>query len=210
MAPLQQMSQVAHLVVLFVQFVQNFSTLAIYWAVMCLKTTAVRGAQNSEGKVCLGPQFSKCFSWPSRTIEKSETKLLEFDLTLVCSCKAGRIWNLNESRDYRFTTRLQYKAHHPAPASHIRLLFRCCNALICSCDPFIGPPIFAFLWINWPKERVARLLNIVNYCFFFVFMSSQSGRHNLRSFLGAYSTQNYFLIARMLSFLWHSRQKCRI
>ena len=119
MAPLQQMSQVAHLVVLFVQFVQNFSTLAIYWAVMCLKTTAVRGAQNSEGKVCLGPQFSKCFSWPSRTIEKSETKLLEFDLTLVCSCKAGRIWNLNESRDYRFTTRLQYKAHHLAPASHI-------------------------------------------------------------------------------------------
>ena len=37
-----------------------------------------------------------------------------------------------------------------------------------------------------------------------------TGRHNLRSFLAAYSTQNYFLIARMLSFLWHSRQKCRI
>ena len=87
--------------------------------------------------------------------------------------KAGRIWNLNESRDYRFTTRLQYKAHHLAPASHIRLLFRCCNALICSCDPFIGPPIFAFLWISWPKERVARFLNIVNCYFFFVFISSQ-------------------------------------
>ena len=35
-------------------------------------------------------------------------------------------------------------------------------------------------------------------------------RHNLRSFLAANSTQNYFLIARMLSFLWHSRQKCRL
>ena len=33
------------------------------------------------------------------------------------------------------------------------------------------------------------------------------GRHNLRSFLAANSTQNYFLIARMLRFLWHSRQK---
>ena len=30
------------------------------------------------------------------------------------------------------------------------------------------------------------------------------------SFLAANSTQNYFLIARMLSFLWHLRQKCRI
>ena len=29
-----------------------------------------------------------------------------------------------------------------------------------------------------------------------------SGPHNLRSFLAANSTQNYFLIARMLSFLW--------
>ena len=38
----------------------------------------------------------------------------------------------------------------------------------------------------------------------------EAGRHNLRSFLAANSTQNYFLIARMLSFLWHSRQKCRI
>ena len=36
------------------------------------------------------------------------------------------------------------------------------------------------------------------------------GRHELRSFLAASSTQNYFLIARMLRFLWHSRQKCRI
>ena len=33
-----------------------------------------------------------------------------------------------------------------------------------------------------------------------------TGRHNLQSFLAANSTQNYFLIARMLSFLWHSRQ----
>ena len=65
------------------------------------------------------------------------------------------------------------EAHHLALASHIRLLFQCCNALICSCDPFKDPPIFAFLWIYWPKERVARPLNIVNYCFFFVFMSSQ-------------------------------------
>ena len=38
----------------------------------------------------------------------------------------------------------------------------------------------------------------------------QPGRHNLRSFLAANSTQNYFLIAPMLRFLWHSRQKCRI
>ena len=37
-----------------------------------------------------------------------------------------------------------------------------------------------------------------------------TGRHNLRSFLTANSAQNYFLIARMLSFLWHSRQKSRI
>ena len=37
-----------------------------------------------------------------------------------------------------------------------------------------------------------------------------AGRHNLRSFLAANSTQNYFLIARMLRFLWHSRQKCGI
>ena len=35
-------------------------------------------------------------------------------------------------------------------------------------------------------------------------------RHELQSFLAASSTQNYFLIARMLRFLWHSRQKCRI
>ena len=33
------------------------------------------------------------------------------------------------------------------------------------------------------------------------------GRHNLKSFLAANSTQNYFLIAHMLSFLWHSRPK---
>ena len=38
----------------------------------------------------------------------------------------------------------------------------------------------------------------------------RSGRHNLQSFIAANSTQNYFFIARMLSFLWHSRQKCRI
>ena len=37
-----------------------------------------------------------------------------------------------------------------------------------------------------------------------------TGRHNLRSFLTANSAQNYFLIAHMLSFLWHSRQKSRI
>ena len=36
------------------------------------------------------------------------------------------------------------------------------------------------------------------------------GRHNLRSFLAANSTQNYFLIARMLRFLWQSRRKCCI
>ena len=36
------------------------------------------------------------------------------------------------------------------------------------------------------------------------------GRHNLRSFLAANSTQNYFLIAYMISSLWHSRQKCCI
>ena len=35
-------------------------------------------------------------------------------------------------------------------------------------------------------------------------------RHNLRISLAANSTQNYFLIARMLRFLWHSRQKCGI
>ena len=36
-----------------------------------------------------------------------------------------------------------------------------------------------------------------------------SGRHNLRSFIAANLTQNYFLIARMLSFSWYLRQKCR-
>ena len=169
MAPLQQMSQVVHLVVLFVQFVQNFSTLAIYWAVMCLKTTAVRGVQNSEGKVCLGPIFSKCFFWPSRTIDKSATELLEFDLTLLCSCKASEILMNREIIGLQLDFS---KALHLAPASHIRLLFQCCNALICSCDPFKGPPIFDYLWIYWSKEREARLLNIVNYCFFFVFISS--------------------------------------
>ena len=34
--------------------------------------------------------------------------------------------------------------------------------------------------------------------------------HNLGSFLAANSTKNHFLIARMISFLWHSRQPCRI
>ena len=38
---------------------------------------------------------------------------------------------------------------------------------------------------------------------------SETGRHNLRSFLAANSIQNYFLIARMLIILWHSRQKYR-
>ena len=37
-----------------------------------------------------------------------------------------------------------------------------------------------------------------------------TGPHNLRSFLTANSTQNHFLIARMLSFLWHSQQKWHI
>ena len=37
-----------------------------------------------------------------------------------------------------------------------------------------------------------------------------TGRHNLRSFLTANSAQNYFLIVRMLIFLWHSRQRSRI
>ena len=37
----------------------------------------------------------------------------------------------------------------------------------------------------------------------------ETGRHNLRSFLAANLTQNYFLIAQ-LSFLWHSWQQCRI
>ena len=38
----------------------------------------------------------------------------------------------------------------------------------------------------------------------------QTGLHNLRSFLAANLTQNYFLIARMLSFLWQSWQKWHI
>ena len=37
-----------------------------------------------------------------------------------------------------------------------------------------------------------------------------TGPHNLRSFLAANSTQNFFLIARRFSFLWHSQQKCWI
>ena len=41
-------------------------------------------------------------------------------------------------------------------------------------------------------------------------ITNSAGRHNLRRFLATNSTQNYFLIARMLRFLWHSRQKCRI
>ena len=36
------------------------------------------------------------------------------------------------------------------------------------------------------------------------FLGMRSGPHNLRNFLTANSTQNYFLI------LWHSQQKCRI
>ena len=38
------------------------------------------------------------------------------------------------------------------------------------------------------------------------------GPHSLRSFLAMNSNQNYWLIARMLSFLWHlrQRQKCRM
>ena len=37
-----------------------------------------------------------------------------------------------------------------------------------------------------------------------------TGPHNLRSFLAANSTQNFFLIAHRFSFLWHSQQKCWI
>ena len=40
--------------------------------------------------------------------------------------------------------------------------------------------------------------------------NDNAGRHNLRSFLAASSTQNYFLTARMLRFFWRSRQKCHI
>ena len=36
----------------------------------------------------------------------------------------------------------------------------------------------------------------------------RAGPLNLRIFLAANSTQNYFLIPRMTSFLWHLRQKC--
>ena len=43
-----------------------------------------------------------------------------------------------------------------------------------------------------------KLLNISLLC---MNMYRVAGRHNLRSFLAANSTQNYFLIARMLSFL---------
>ena len=38
----------------------------------------------------------------------------------------------------------------------------------------------------------------------------EAGRHNLQSFLAVNLTQNNFLRAHILSFLWHSRQKCRI
>ena len=110
----------------------------------------------------------------SHNWKKGETKHLEFDLTLLCRCKASEILINREIIGLQLDFSEAHAAHHHlAPASHIRLLFQCCNALICSCDPFKDPPIFAFLWIYWPKERVARPLNIVNYCFFFVFMSSQ-------------------------------------
>ena len=36
------------------------------------------------------------------------------------------------------------------------------------------------------------------------------GRNNLQSFLATNSSQNHFPIACMLSFGWHSRQKCRV
>ena len=41
-------------------------------------------------------------------------------------------------------------------------------------------------------------------------MLRQNRPLQLGSFLAAYSTQNYFLIPRMISFLWHSQQKCGI
>ena len=42
------------------------------------------------------------------------------------------------------------------------------------------------------------------YYILFFWVSLPPGRHNLRSFLAANSTQNYFLIARMLRFVRHS------
>ena len=54
----------------------------------------------------------------------------------------------------------------------------------------------------WADTEVSEKRNI--------FVHRSAGRHNLRNFLAANPTQKYFLIARRLLFLWHSRQKCRI
>ena len=57
---------------------------------------------------------------------------------------------------------------------------------------------------NEDEDALGIVQRRVDYVFVY------SGRHNLRRTLAASSTKNYFLIARMLRFLWHSRQKCRI
>ena len=43
--------------------------------------------------------------------------------------------------------------------------------------------------------------------YFFIYRYCQPGQHNLQSFLAANLTQNYFLIARMIIFLWQSPPK---
>ena len=83
-------------------------------------------------------------------------------------------------------------ASYPDPPSHFLRprwqTFSSCT----SCHRHILCSVFLFYH---------QILKIIYY---------NTGRHELRSFLAASSTQNYFLIARMLRFLWHSRQKCRI
>ena len=65
-------------------------------------------------------------------------------------------------------------------------------------------------WEEAQDQKKRQALSLQQVFWFWMKCCPTSGRHNLRSFLAANSTQNYFLIARMLSFLWHSRQKCRI
>ena len=61
-------------------------------------------------------------------------------------------------------------------------------------------------WGSWWCSSLSALVVVTVYSSIHTLHSA--GRHELRSFLAASSTQNY--VERMLRFLWHSRQKCRI
>ena len=68
----------------------------------------------------------------------------------------------------------------------------------------------AKLWFMNERNTLCLFYFLIKYHIFENGNSSITGRHNLRSFLAAYSTQSYFLMACTLSCWWHLRQKCRI